>query len=699
MSSPPGPSLLPDDADALADAVCDRLVQAGCVFLTGEAGTGKTHLTRAILERLGSTALVTAYTGVAALQLRDGNAMTVHKALGMPVFERGTAPERAVQSVVAYFQGVALGSIQDRRARETRQRIRNHDVLVVDEVGMVPADMLGHIDLALRIVRQCPDRPFGGMGVLAVGDVLQLPPVDASSGFVFRAPVWAAFGTVLLRKVHRQLDSSLTPLLNSLRMGRPPMGEALTLGVICEARNVTGCKAVALMSRRDAVARVNEEQMTRLTAKAAAVVRTPVPVATSGNSLVAEELKEAVIDELHCRGKGAQTWAVGMRVMVVRNFKGRVVETEDSDDEDEKKESVVNGDTGTVVRLDGKGRDGGEWPVVELDRFPGRPVVVEAVDWMRAHCGAVHRDPGNHRPTGHGAECFTKVSAVPLIPAWAMTCHKAQGATVPVCTKVVVHATGNSAAGSLYVAASRVRDKDQLAFVGNGWRTPSASGEARQFFTDLVRRAAAADAATGDDKPCTWTWTKNGFARSGGGAVHSTAHLAVWIPAAAPQPTDEATPDTATRLARAACADPAKAVVQAGDLFSELATKAASGGLDVAMNTVIVPVLRELAARFPGASVGGRGRRKTPASLLWPLMQARAKAEAKCAIATTQTPRDTDAGQEEKAKKRQRRREPSATPCGGPEKRPPRTKPRPKSSGKRPRPEPSSVDSSHSPGS
>lgn len=643
-AAPSPPELLPADTDELADLLCGRLLdQRSCVFLTGEAGTGKTHLTKAVLARLGSTALVTAYTGVAALQLDEGNARTLHRALSLPILPDKAAPEDAMQQVLAHYQGILLGSSTSFRAEQTRKRIASHDVLVIDEVGMLPPDTLEYVDLALRICRQQPDRPFGGMGVLAVGDMLQLPPVKSRYGmYVFHAPVWSVFATVLLRRVHRQVDDTLAPLLNSLRAGRPPQGEALRIGTVCEARlqnpSVRQGPSITLMPTKRMVAQENEQCLQRLLmqpqhrALLVQSITTPLPCSTSGRPEVVEELAEAVASELHCEGAVVQKWSVGMRVMFTKNHTASAETLAPAADKAEQADAkpkptvidLVNGDTGTIVGFfctsPANGQPtrfppGARFPLVRPDRFPDAKVEVLPQEWRRSHCQGVHRD-AQGRPTGHTDGCFSRVTAVPMIPAWAMTCHKAQGVTVPATTKVIVHTADRSAAGSIYVAASRVRQADQLVFVGSGWRTPVASGEARQYFAGLVARAGA------DSGAAVWL---PGATQSAPAAGRGLAGL-----------------ETVTRLAKAACCDPKTGIEQSRHQFGELATKAASAGMEMAVQSVVMPVLRELALRFPDLKAApkkqtepeegeaqGQGQGQVVRSLLWKAVVDKARLEEK----------------------------------------------------------------------
>ena len=127
------------------------------VFVIGRAGTGKTRLLREVASKGRRRAAIVAPTGLAAL---TAGGQTIHSFFGIPPYAAG--PNRDFK-------------------RLRRRVIRNIDLLLIDEISMVRADLLDSIDLALREARGV-NAPFGGVPVAAFGDFLQLPPVTTGGG-------------------------------------------------------------------------------------------------------------------------------------------------------------------------------------------------------------------------------------------------------------------------------------------------------------------------------------------------------------------------------------------------------------------------------------------------------------------------------------------------------------------------------------
>ena len=182
------------------------------VFLTGPAGSGKSHNVRDYLKRHPDTH-VTASTGVAALNV---GGMTVHRWSGMLL---GPAPG---QDFEQYFAGLAQNAKPNVRA--AFNRVRRCERLVIDEISMLAGQAFGYLDYHCRRVRD-DDRPFGGIQVIGTGDALQLPPVRTNQtlpyDWFFNTEAWsdAGFCKVELRKIMRQDEPEFVTALGKIRRG------------------------------------------------------------------------------------------------------------------------------------------------------------------------------------------------------------------------------------------------------------------------------------------------------------------------------------------------------------------------------------------------------------------------------------------------------------------------------------------------
>jgi GTPase SAR1 family protein len=197
------------------------------VFLTGKAGTGKTTLLKKIIETTHKNTVVVAPTGIAAL---NAGGVTIHSFFQLPF--GGFLPISGQPPHVSDRFQLNTQSTLQRHFKMNKQRqaiIRNLELLIIDEVSMLRADLLDAIDFMLRKVRRS-SVPFGGVQVLFIGDLLQLPPIvkneekSALSNyykgyFFFHAKVLEARPPlyVELDKIYRQDDEQFIQVLNHLR--------------------------------------------------------------------------------------------------------------------------------------------------------------------------------------------------------------------------------------------------------------------------------------------------------------------------------------------------------------------------------------------------------------------------------------------------------------------------------------------------
>ncbi|OFN34253.1 AAA family ATPase [Corynebacterium sp. HMSC072A04] len=381
------------------------------VLISGKAGTGKSTLLREFLENTGhKEVLVTAPTGVAALNIEG---FTIHRAFG---FRPSMVPSDLER-------GGAW-----RPSTVTWDVLKKTDILVVDEISMVRADLFDMMDQALRRIRR-NGKPFGGVQLVLVGDLLQLPPVVTpneaelfnsvwETPYFFSAQVYTQLDLeeVNLTQVWRQADPTFIDLLNEVREGSVGEESLEILNRLVVPDFDAPDDWVTLTSRKSTVARINRQKLANLPAAKF------VSVAEGTGELPANSFSGE--DELH--------YAEGARVMTVINDpKGR----------------FVNGSFGQIVRATEHEID------VRIDAT-GEVVTLTPHTWEI------------NRPGVDGSrlvsETIGTIRQFPVILAWAITIHKSQGKTIP---KLYIDLAGGTATdGQFYVALSRAVDLEHLRF-------------------------------------------------------------------------------------------------------------------------------------------------------------------------------------------------------------------------------------------
>ena len=199
------------------------------VFLTGKAGTGKTTLLREIIETTHKNTVVVAPTGIAAL---NAGGVTIHSMFQLPF--GGFIPDNSAPQFSESFKFETKATLRRhfRMSGQKKAVIQNMELLVIDEVSMLRSDLLDAIDFMMQTVRRKPE-PFGGVQVLFIGDLLQLPPVIRDDEwrilknyyrgkFFFHAYVVQQNPPLYIEldKIFRQSDETFIAVLNNLRNNR-----------------------------------------------------------------------------------------------------------------------------------------------------------------------------------------------------------------------------------------------------------------------------------------------------------------------------------------------------------------------------------------------------------------------------------------------------------------------------------------------
>ena len=215
MTHSPSVQVIEDDFDPTPE---DRFMvwaqSFGNVFLTGQAGTGKSTLLREFLSRVEGVreVAITAPTGIAALNV---GGTTVHRWCGMQL-----GPQDGEE-----FDACARRLMSQPTIHGARKRVENTEVLVVDEISMMAGRQLDFLNYWLKLIRST-DKPFGGLQVIFLGDFLQLPPVRTDQtkpyDWAFRSEAWqdADFKTIRLEQVRRQNDKPFIEMLSGFRVGK-----------------------------------------------------------------------------------------------------------------------------------------------------------------------------------------------------------------------------------------------------------------------------------------------------------------------------------------------------------------------------------------------------------------------------------------------------------------------------------------------
>jgi len=400
------------------------------VFITGKAGTGKTTFLKYIREHSYKKMAITAPTGVAAM---NAGGTTLHSLFWLPfgTFVEDYELRWDEQDSHIYNKSRLFSTIK--LTKQRRAILQELELLIIDEVSMVRADTLDAINVILQSVRR-DMRPFGGLQVLFIGDLYQLPPVvkDAewnilrdhySSVFFFNAKILRDNPLVMLElnKIYRQQDEGFISILNAIRNNECTSEMLATLNGYYQ---------------QDFVPK-EEEQYITLTShnRNADEINSAKLASLSGKML---NLKAVVKDDFAQGSYPAEetlSLKIGAQVMFIRNDSG-----------DERK--YYNGKIGTVKDID---TVQGTVSVTFPDG--SEEVTVKRETWENIR---YNYDKGQDQIK---EEVLGTFSQFPLRLAWAITIHKSQGLTFQ---KAIIDAGTSFAAGQVYVALSRLTSLDGL---------------------------------------------------------------------------------------------------------------------------------------------------------------------------------------------------------------------------------------------
>ena len=389
------------------------------VFLTGKAGTGKTTFLRNIVETCNKRRVVVAPTGVAAI---NAGGVTIHSFFQLP-------PSAYLPSVKGFYSEYSLLQNAHNLRKNKIKLLQSLDLLIIDEISMVRADLLDAIDDRLRQYRH-NNKPFGGVQLLMVGDLYQLPPVVKEDEWQYMKQVYASpfffeskafkqlkYISIELTHVYRQSESEFVEILNSIRNSQPNDNVLERLNSRYkpdfEPDNSEGY--IRLTTHNAQAAQINDSKLQQL----------------EGKSFTFEAEIGGTFPDYMYPTDETLTLKKGAQVMFVRNdpdvekkyFNGKIVTISDIGDN---YIQVTDGDT----------------------TFEVLPLVWENTKYLL-----------NEESNEIEAVVEGTFKQMPLRLAWAITIHKSQGLTFD---HAIIDAGRAFAFGQSYVALSRCRTLEGL---------------------------------------------------------------------------------------------------------------------------------------------------------------------------------------------------------------------------------------------
>lgn len=383
------------------------------IFLTGKAGTGKTTFLKTVVEKSRKRPIVVAPTGVAAI---NAGGVTIHSFFQLPF-----SP---------YVPGAKVESKFD-FSRDKRKIIASIDLLIIDEISMVRADLLDAIDAVLRRFRD-HYQPFGDVQLMMIGDLAQLTPVmtpedeqilkpyyDTPYFFGSKALQQTDYVTIQLEKVYRQQDISFVDILNQIRDGHPTQEALAQLNTRCQPSFIPRPEKpyIRLTTHNHLANYYNESELQKL----------------PGRPFMFHADVKGTFPEYSYPTAETLVLKQGAQVMFVKN-------------DPSANHLYYNGRIGRVIHVDQR-------KILVLCEGDQEAIEVEPLEWENA------RYTLNEVTREIETDIQGTFKQYPLRLAWAITIHKSQGLTFE---RAIIDANQSFAPGQVYVALSRCRSLEGL---------------------------------------------------------------------------------------------------------------------------------------------------------------------------------------------------------------------------------------------
>lgn len=386
------------------------------IFLTGKAGTGKTTLLQKIQQTSTKQIIVAAPTGVAAI---NAGGTTLHSLFQLPFTPFLPTEEMKKQ---------LISSIQMRKQR--RRVIHEMDLLIIDEVSMVRADLLDAIDTLLRHLRYQPNTPFGGVQLLLIGDLFQLAPVVKEAEwnllkphykgiYFFHSKAFQQLNTLHfeLDKIFRQQDKTFIHILNQVRKNQITTHELQTLNQRYQPnfKNKEKNYHIILTTHNARAEEINNQHMDELWTR----------------KYTYQAQIQGEFPETNYPTEAKLILKKGARVMFVKN-------------DNQQPRQFYNGQIGKITAIT-------QHTITvesENEKIEVKPMEWENIQYETEETTRTIKET-----------IIGTFKQYPLRPAWAITIHKSQGLTFD---KVLIDAEAAFAYGQVYVALSRCRSLEGI---------------------------------------------------------------------------------------------------------------------------------------------------------------------------------------------------------------------------------------------